>query len=252
MKNHDTREVDDFPVALIVDSSHSASKYLERLEQTAGLRWVLTHSLDAFKLLLHKLGDSVGLVVVDFQVALTEKLRFYLELVRADVEGKVPVIFLPTAGTEERAKRVKEREIDRILLHPFEAEQLELLMGELLGRSERKKVKVKFWLFLQERTIEGFTTNLSGSGMGGSIADPILFSSVRVRLFSPDEKSSLDLYGSVRRKQRLPQGGYSLGIQFDRILEGSPTIFGRLVGVDFSHLKEAGDATRLEIEKRSS
>lgn len=242
------KDSQDFPLALIVDSSQSAAHYLERLEQTAGLRWVLTHNLDAYKVMLLELGDRVGLVVLDFQFALTEKLRFYLELVRTDTDKRVPVIFLPEAKTKDRAERIKEREIDRILMHPFAPEQLESLMGELLGRSERKKLRVKFWIHLQERTIEGYTTDLSGSGMGGTIPDPILFSNVRVRLFSPDEKIHLDLFGTVRRKQRQPEGGYALGIEFERVLEGDPVKFGRYIGVSFAHLKDAGEETRAGLD----
>lgn len=242
------KDSQDFPLALIVDSSQSATGYLERLEQTAGLRWVLTHHLDAYKILLLELSERIGVVVIDFTTILTEKLRFYLELVRSDSEKRIPVIFLPDAKTKERAQRIKERNIDRILVHPFLPEQLETLMGELLGRSERKKLRIKFWLYLQDRTIEGYTTDLSGSGMGGTIADPILFSNVRVRLFSPDEKLQLDLLGVVRRKQRQAEGGYALGIAFERVLEGDPIKFGRYIGVSFSHLKDAGEATRASLD----
>ncbi|RMF15871.1 MAG: PilZ domain-containing protein [Candidatus Dadabacteria bacterium] len=232
------------PVAIIVESVGSAAEYIEPLERSAGLRWLMIHHLDTYKLLLRRLQGDIGLVAVDFRTGLTEKLRFYLELLRNDPANEIPALLLPDPDTEERAKRVVERDIDRILVRPFSADQLEEVMGECLGRSTRKRVRLKFWIYLESRTIEGYTENISGSGLGGVIPDPILFSTVRMRVFSPRDEAYIDVRANVRRKQRLPEGGYSIGVEFDRLLDGDPATFAVTTGVSVSHLPEAGDETR--------
>lgn len=241
------REPDTQAIAIVVEAIASAVSYLEPLERSAGLRWVLLHNIEVYRTMLARMGDAVRLVVIDFSSALTEKLQFYMELVRQDAAGRVPVLLLASESTESRARRVAERDIDRVLVRPLEPSVLETTMGEMMGRSTRREIEVKFWLFLEERVIEGKTTDLSDSGMGGWIPDPILFSRIHVRLFAPGERNTVDLLGNVRRKLRDPQGGYRLGVEWVRYLEGDPAALKAHTGIQFTHLATAGEATITEL-----
>lgn len=224
------------PVALVVESPGSASEYLDLLEQHVGLRWVLTNNFETFRLILDRAREPVRMVVLDFRSALTEKLRFYMQLVRVDKELDIPALLLPTLETREQAVRILERPIDQMLPRPFVIEELEAAMGAMMRRSRRQASNLKVWLMLEERLVEGRTIDLSSSGLGAIVPDPILFAKVRLRLFAPEGGAAIDLEGIIRRKQRLPEGGYQLGIQFLRLLDGDPVAFGRAAGVDLSAL----------------
>lgn len=235
---HEERE----PIALIVESPATAAGYLDTLEQRVGLRWVLTNNLEIFRLLLDDARDRIALVVLDFQSALTEKLKFYMHVVRTDPHVELPVLLLPAPETAQQARQMRERSLDQILERPFEPSDMERIMGSLMRRAERHEVTLRVEVLLQERTVEGTSNDLSATGMGAVVPDPILFANIVVRVHAPDESDHLDFDAVIRRKQRLPEGGYQLGIEFVRVREGDPARFGRKVDVDFSPLADAPPA----------
>lgn len=224
------------PVALVVEAPASAGEYLDVLEQQVGLRWILTNHFETFRLILERASDPVQLVVLDFRSGLTEKLKFYMQLVRSDPESRIPALLLPSVDTREQAVRMVERPIDQVIVRPFATVDLQAAMGAMMRRSRRQHRELRIWLMLEERMVEGRTTDLSSSGLGAVVPDPILFAKVRLRLFAPAGGVSIDIEGHIRRKQRLSEGGYQLGIQFLRVLEGDPAAFGKAAGVDLGAL----------------
>lgn len=227
------------PVALFVESPASAAAYLDVVERNVGLRWILTNNLETFERVLQHANDVVNLVVIDFQHGLTDKLKFYMQLCRSDGAQDIPCLLLPTAETRTQAERMLDRSIDRILQRPFEPSDIETLMGTMMRRSARRELEIRCWLMLEERMVEGRTIDLSTTGMGAVVPDPVLFAQVRIRLFSPQGGHEIDVEGHIRRKQRLSEGGYQLGIQFLRVLSGDVAAFSRGAGVDLTGLPSA-------------
>ncbi len=226
----------DQPVALVVESPVSAGEYLDVLEQQVGLRWILTNHFEVFRLILERAPEPVQLVVLDFRHNLTDKLKFYMQLVRVDAESRIPALLLPSVDTLEQAKRMVERPGDQIVTRPFTTVDLQAAMGAMMRRSRRQHRELRIWLMLEERMVEGRTIDLSSSGLGAVVPDPILFAKVRIRIFAPSGGVSVDVEGHIRRKQRLAEGGYQLGIQFLRVLDGDPGAFGLAAGVDLGGL----------------
>ena len=224
------------PVALVIEAPASAGEYLDVLEQQVGLRWILTNHFETFRLILERAPEPVQLVVLDFRHNLTDKLKFYMQLTRIDTESRIPALLLPSVDTLEQAKRMIERPVDQIVVRPFTTVDLQAAMGAMMRRSRRQHRELRIWLMLEERMVEGRTIDLSSSGLGAIVPDPILFAKVRLRIFAPSGGATVDIEGHIRRKQRLSEGGYQLGIQFLRLLEGDPADFGLAAGVDLSGL----------------